>query len=347
MPRTDDGWQTASPQESGIDTQALDALVQAAAKPDANFHGIVIERHGKIAAEYYFEGRDKPLGNWFAGKVRFDQDSAHDMRSISKNLVGLLVGIAQAQGRIGSLKTPVLDFLAPYADLQHPEYRAITLEHLLTMTTGLQWNESAFLDWGDSKMRMSLAWDRPRYILKRPLAAMPGSRFNYSGGATVLLSEILQRATGMPLAQFAREALFAPLGIGDVEWKTDLRGKVLAFSGLRMRPRDLAKIGRLVLQEGRWQDRQVVPAEWIRESISPQVPTGDSQHFGYHWWVHALAGSPGSHPWAAGFGNGGQCLFVVPGLDLCMVITAGRYNQPSNSRASNELFRRILPLVRG
>lgn len=341
-----DGWAIGSLAQGGFDAQALCHVVQAAATRKANLHSVVLERRGRLVAEFYFTGPDKPLHAWWQRKTRFGPDVQHDLRSISKSMVGLLFGIAQAQGKIASLGTPVLAYFPEHASTDAPERRAITLEHLLTMTPGLEWNESAAASsLRNNETRMAWARNRERYILVRPLAAMPGSRFNYNSGATTLLASILEQVTGMPLEAYAREMLFAPLGITDLAWKTDSRGKALAHSGLRMRPRDLAKIGRLLLNGGRWQDRQVVPEDWVRASMQPLVATGDGLQFGYHWWVSATTGSSAKFSWSAAFGHGGQRLFIVPGLDLTVVLTAGRYHQPNSGRSSNELFRHIIATV--
>jgi CubicO group peptidase (beta-lactamase class C family) len=328
----EDGWDIASLSQGGFDAGALCRTILAGATPQANLHSVVLARRGKLLAEFYFTGPDKPLGAWWTRNTRFAADVKHDLRSISKGVVGLLVGIAQAQGKIASLQAPVLDYFPQFAHADAPERRLITLEHLLTMTAGLEWNEG----------RMNRARRRERYILDRPVVAVPGSRFSYSGGTTVLLASILEKVTQMPLAAYARESLFVPLGIGDVAWKADGRGQAMAFTGLRMRPRDLAKIGQMLVDGGRWQGKQVVPQDWVRASLQPHVSTGDGLQYGYQWWVSATAGSSTQHTWAAAFGQGGQRLFIVPALELSLVMTAGRYSQSSSGRGANDLFRRVL-----
>jgi CubicO group peptidase (beta-lactamase class C family) len=190
----------------------------------------------------------------------------------------------------------------------------------------------------NSETRMNMASDRLRFVLERPVVASPGTRFTYNGGATALLGELVARRTGVSLAQFARETLFAPLGINDVEWRSDSKGKTHSWSGLRLRPRDLAKIGRLMLDDGRWGDRQVVPADWVRESLRGRVSADAGTTYGYQWWSGKLRWRGGVLPWNAGLGNGGQRLYLVPSLDLVVVVTAGRYNEPTGGRASGLLF---------
>lgn len=138
----------------------------------------------------------------------------------------------------------------------------------------------------------------------------------------------------MSLPDYARKVLFEPLGITDWEWVNDVRGRPLAFAGLRLRPRDLARIGRMVLGEekkpGRWQGRQIVPADWLTESLRGQIDMQNepSWQYGYQWWVGKVDALGAKQNWSAGFGNGGQRLFLVPDLDLVVVVTAGAYNKP-------------------
>jgi len=351
-----DGWEISMPESSGFDAQALCAVLAGVKSSEENIHGVIVERHGRLVAELYRRGPDTSMKfllglNLFAANVDFGPATLHDIRSVSKSVIGLLVGIAKQKGEIKSLAIPVLDFYPEYADLRSPERDAINLEHLLTMSSGLQWDEGAL-----PNDETRLLWMRApyRYVLTRPIAARPGKEFNYNSGGTALLADILIRASGKPLKELVRTELFEPLGIADWEWATDLHGREIAFTGLRMRPRDLVKVGRMLLQHGRWHGRQIVPADWVAESLRPHIRTGQRSpptaayelQYGYHWRAGNIDWQGKKLDWSAGFGNGGQRLFMVPGLDLTVVIAAGDYAHTERSaHMVNDLFNRVVSTV--
>ena len=255
-----DGWEIARAAAPGFDaTQLCGALDTLTAGHD-NIHGVVVERQGRLVAELYRDGPDRPINvrlglpNPFAGDARFDARTPHDTRSISKSVVSLLVGVALEKGAIASVSAPVLNFFPEHADLLQsaPQRQRITLEHLLTMSSGLSWDEGGL---PNDETRLFWTAELPPFVLDRPFDHEPGQRFHYNSGGTALLAEVLARAQRTKLSALAREQLFEPLGIRNWEWATDLHGRELAFTGLRMRPRDLAKLGRLVLAQGRWQGK--------------------------------------------------------------------------------------------
>lgn len=325
----------------GFDPVRLCEALQGFADPKVNFHGLVVERHGAVVAQAYRRGRDKSIYSLIAWPTDFDGATRHDLRSVSKSVTSLLWGIAQAQGNTPPLSAPVLDLLPDMKALKGQGRETITVAHLFTMSSGLQWNEPSSYTAGNDEFGLYWRSSQPRYVFDRPMAAPAGAHFNYNGGSTAILAQILAERTGMTLPDFARRYLFEPLGIEDWEWLRDVRGRPLAFAGLRMRPADLARIGRMILQHGQWQGKQVVPAAWLEESLRPHIETGDGLQYGYQWWMGKVNALGVSHSWRAGFGNGGQRLFMVPGLDLVVVMTSGEYGNPEIGPAESQLLKKI------
>lgn len=320
------------------------ALCATIVPPDAGasrLHGVVVSRGGAIIAERYFSGPDKIVGDLFAHDETFTAETLHDMRSVSKSVVGLLVGVAVRDGLIPSLDTPALDLLPAYARYATREKRRITVRHLLTMSAGLAWHESGAL--GD-ETRMELSRDMTAYAINRPVAGPPGARYVYNSGCTILLGAILEAVSGKRLDVYAGEALFNPLDIAPFEWRTGRAGQVLAHAGLRLRPRDLDRIGRMLLDAGRWQGRQIIPAAHVADSMKGYLQAEPGWRYGFQWRTGTVRADGRAYAWSAAFGNGGQRLYLVPALDLAVVITAGRYDAPypANARPSDDLFARIV-----
>jgi CubicO group peptidase (beta-lactamase class C family) len=327
-------WTTAAPGSLGFEPRQLAAIDGAFRRGRLrNLHGVVVVRHGTLVFERYLAGRDERWGSPL-GDVTFGPDTLHDVRSVTKSIVSLLYGIARSEGQVPPIDRPLLQAFPEYADLgADPARVKILVEHALTMTMGTEWDETLpYTDPRNGERQMEEAPDRYRFTLDRPIVAAPGERWNYNGGTSALLARLIARGTGRPLLEFARERLFAPLGIGELEWIADTAGEPYAASGLRLRPRDLARIGQLVLQGGHWAGRQLVPEDWLRESIAPRVRVEPFVQYGYQWWSVTASFGDATMPWFGAFGNGGQRLIVVPDLALVVVVTAGNYNAPDNWR---------------
>jgi CubicO group peptidase (beta-lactamase class C family) len=316
------GWRTATPEAHGIDAAALAKVDEQVAAAFTEVRSVLVVRHGYLVYERYWKGLDATAG--------------HDVRSVTKSVVGTLVGIAIAEGKIASLDQTVGQLLAahlpPDAD---PNMAKVTVRQLLTMTSGLA---------GDPADEDTL-WKSPdwvRQILGRRLIAPPGTRFAYSSAGSHLLSAIVATTTGRSTLAYARAKLFTPLGIDttgafepvlradldplaleqykrtSVAWPADPQGYHYGGAFLRLPARDLAKLGYLYLNGGRWDGNQVVPADYVAAATSlagsePNVAYG----YGWHWWVN----KDGGHRTFRAEGLGGQFIHVVPDLDLVVVVT--------------------------
>ncbi|UGX94523.1 beta-lactamase family protein [Bradyrhizobium barranii subsp. barranii] len=347
----DDGWTTASPNSVGMDGARLCGIAARLEQRATSVHSVVVARHGKLVFEQYFPGYDQPWGQP-DGQHEFTATTKHDMRSASKSVVSLLVGIAIDRKLIEGVDEPALKFFPDHQAAKQAGWEAITLRHLLTMSSGIEWDEAR--SWTDPKNdepHLTFEADPIGYVLAKPVAAPPDVLWTYSGGGTELLGNILERVSGKPLEAFAREVLFQPLGISDVEWKAYKNGKIAAAAGLRLRPRDAAKIGQLVLNRGQWNGRQIVSADWIAQSITPRFQAigyfGSTMFYGYQWWMgRSLAGDK-EIKWVAAFGWGGQRIFIVPELDLVIMTTAAQYGQPKEGLAAIDILTNIvIPSVR-
>jgi CubicO group peptidase (beta-lactamase class C family) len=323
-----DGWPVSEPQAQGLDPAAICAIdEQLKKRADANPHGVVIVRNGTLVYETYFTGLDQrwPQQHWDepATATPHDATTKHDIQSITKSVVALLVGAAIDRGLIGSVDAPLLAFFPEYADLNSPERQRITLRDLLTMRAGLDWPLKPYLSmW----RRVAAAPDPYRLILEQPMVAEPGEKWFYNNGVADLVGGLVQKATHRPLDQFAREVLFDPLGITDWEWGHMANGDPGGSGGLRLRPRDLAKLGQLILNDGAWDGRQIVSAGWIRQMVETRVKTPD-RDYAYLWWRDQSDLDGRTIDWIIGSGWGGQCLNIIPELALVVVVTAGVYDR--------------------
>jgi CubicO group peptidase (beta-lactamase class C family) len=347
----DDGWSIATPESVGLDGARLCGIAARLKDSNADVHAVVIVRHGKLVFEQYFSGYDDPWGIP-DGQFDFDATTKHDMRSVSKSVTSLLVGIAIDRKLIANVDEPVVKFFPEYSALKTRGWDGITLRHLLTMSSGIKWDENRpWSDPANDEPHLGKEADPIRYALAKPIAAPPDTIWNYNGGGTDLLGNIIERVSGKPFAEFAREALFEPLRISDWEWKTYENGKVSSAAGLRLRPRDAAKIGRLVLDHGAWDGRQIVPAAWLAQSVAPRFEAigyfGGLFFYGYQWWLGRTLSGDKEVKWIAAMGLGGQRIFIVPDLDLVVATTSGLYTSPRQGNAALELlYRFVIPSVR-
>jgi CubicO group peptidase (beta-lactamase class C family) len=348
----DDGWLIEKPESVGLDGALLCGIVDRLKTANANIHAVVIVRHGKLVFEQYFAGYDDPWGEP-DGQFSFEATTKHDMRSVSKSVTSLLVGIANDRRLIASVNEAVVKFFPDYSALKTTGWDSITIRHLLTMSSGIQWNEN--LPWTDPKNDEPHLGSEPdpiRYMLAKPIAAPPDTLWNYNGGGTDLLGNLIERVSGKTFDAFAGEALFQPLGITDWEWKKyPKNGKFSAAAGLRLRPRDAAKIGQLMLARGSWRGQQIISADWIEQSMVPRFQAigyfGGLMFYSYQWWQGRTLSDGAEVKWIAAMGLGGQRIIVVPDHDLVVMTTSGLYASPRQGNDTLEiLYRFVIPAVR-
>jgi len=332
-------WPVSTPEAQGLDAKSLAELVTLirAGKEFPRLHCLLIVRHGYLVVEEYFN-------DWRA-------DRLHMLQSVSKSFTSALVGIAISRGEFKGVEEKVLDFFPDMKDIANMDERkaSIRLKDLLTMRSGTDYHERTPDAPHWQLNRLLKGWDK--FYLDRPMLCPPGTSFNYDSGGVILLSAMLKNRTGMHADKYAERFLFAPLGIKNYFWFRNTEGHAHAGGGLNLTARDSAKFGLLYLKNGRWGDKQVVPEEWVHESlrmhvdltVQGQPPSG----YGYLWWI--LAPDPragGRQMIYAARGAYGQFIFVVPDDDLVVVINGDVQSAADRSRHMSLFYDRILTAVR-
>jgi CubicO group peptidase (beta-lactamase class C family) len=296
-----DGWQTSTPEEQGMNSEILADMLGTIQERDDGIDSVTIIRHGYLVAD--------------ATRYPFHPDSKHVIHSCTKSIVSALVGIAIEQGYIEGVDQRVLDLLPgrTVANLD-ADKQAMTLEHVLTMATGLECRDSYLHGWSGLE-QMAHSDDWVQFVLDLPMVEEPGTRFEYCNGAAFLLSAIIQETTGTTALGFAEQHLLGPLGISDVEWPANPEGISIGWGRLRMKPHDMAKIGYLYLNRGQWDGEQLVPASWVESSTRKQISATLEDGYGYQWWVDDSG-------YCMALGYAGQFVFVVPEQDMVVVFTS-------------------------
>ena len=343
-----------------IDPTVIDSIHQDILDGDYGMidHFLVIH-HGDTVADYHYDQDYETIAQAFdttnhqynydhpAWHPYYQNTNLHSLQSVSKSITSLLLGIAVDEGLISDVDAPVLPFFRDYAiDTTDARKKAMTIEDLLTMQAGLQWDESSSYadDSNNDCIIMELSDNWIRYVLNKPMDTMPGTAFVYNSGATVLLGKIVGVATGKRIDEWAEEKLFGPLGITEYYWKVTPRGEIDTEGGLYLSVHDLAKIGALVLQDGQWGGQQVVSREWLAASFQPAVRFDEKRGYGYQWWLPSLEN--GEAKIIAGNGYGGQYLMLVPDHEMVVVFNGWNIHERPEKSSWAVLQDRILPNIR-
>lgn len=331
-PNAAEVWQMAQPSEVGMDGALLNrALSELPSPAEHGMASMLVLRHGKPVLEQYWNGSNK--------------DTLHDLRSATKSVTSLLMGAAIDRQLVAGVAAPIATYLSAAYPAAPALKQGITIEQVLTMNSGLACDDRDPASPGnEDKMYNSTDW--VGFILSLPLRAAPGSDPHYCTGGAVLMGRVIAETSKQAVPAFADAALFTPLGIANVAWADfDNHRQTDTGGHLRMRARDLAKLGRLVAQNGMWDGKQVISADWITRSTSRQVFIDDGWKYGYFWWLKfgtALGRQVTMH---FAWGNGGQFIFVVPELDLVAVFTGENYNLGRADRPIDIMLSYVLPSV--
>ncbi len=322
----DNTWLSSTPEEQGMDSAKLEQALEYIQQQNMAIDSLLIIRHGYLIFEKYLNVEE------YLGHTQSNQDNMHSLYSATKSFTSALTGIAIEEGYIENTSVKVVDFF-PDTTIENLDSRKknMTLQHLLTMTTGFEWDEWT----GDSAVKMLKKTNPVKHMLDLPMKYDPGTVLTYCTGASHLLSAIIQKTTGKTTLEFARKYLFDPLGISEAQWTYDHQNINHGGHGLSLTSRDMAKFGYLYLNNGTWNGKQILSTDWINKSSQTYNSFEDNVGYGYQWWT-----SPQSNIYYAS-GLDGQRIYVVPENDMVVVFTA----EISNNLQLDNLFNSILSAV--
>lgn len=317
------GWQSSSPEAQGMDSELLAQMIEEISSKGTSIHSVLVIRNGYMVAEAYFHP--------------YTRETKMHVQSVTKSVIGMLVGKAIGERFIDSEEDKLLDYY-PNRIFENPSKRksSIQLKHLLSMSSGLDCQAFS----SGPSMEQTQGW--VQFMLDLPVTDPPGKIFGYCNGNAHLLSSLLEKTTGMSAREYANQALFRPLGIpaaSESDWGSDPQEITIGGYGLHLRPVDLAKLAFLYLNNGKWGDQQIIPAEWIADSTSEHVQKEDGSGYGYLWTVYPEAGR------YAALGLGGQQIHIHPTRNLVVIVTAALESFAEAPEIESMLNEYVLPSI--
>jgi CubicO group peptidase (beta-lactamase class C family) len=327
-----DGIAVADAATLGVDTTRIRAMVRPYLDDRRGRHtSLLVMKDGRLIVEEYFNG--------------WKPDRRHVVQSVSKSITSLLVGYGIAQRYITSVDDPIVKYLPNYRHLLGGGKERITIRHLLTMTSGLQWDESTrpYTDSLNTRVQHSRSKDGTAFTLGRPLVANPGETWSYNGGGITILTEILSNASGLTSRQFVARAFAGLLEDEEIEPTFEADGRMNSSGGIYVTPRGLIKIGQMLLQHGSWNGKAVFDSSWIRQSTEAVV--NRRVGYGYAWWRQAFKLDGRWVEAIVGNGYGGQHIYAFAGLRMVVVTTATNYDHetPADTTLGADVFPALGP----
>jgi len=358
-------WAQADPASVGLDQEAIETLsAEIEAGRHGNIDSMMIIRHGQVVFDQQYEWDyaaqheglsypSPPPWDYFnAEAYPFHGDTGlHSLQSVSKSVMSALIGIAIERGELPGTNA-TLGELLPHRAFADPAVKDVRLEHVLTMTAGIDWEEevSYFSMENDATASESMD-DWVGYLLSKSLTVEPGTLFDYNSASSQALSEILVTATGVPTHQYAEQHLFGPIGIADYHWNSAPEGFTNAGGGLFLSALDLARFTLLYARQGEWDGEQIIPRDWVARSTTSSIPVypndPEGWGYGYQWWIYRHH-TPSAPKMYGGWGWGGQFPLVIPDLDLVAVFTGWNIKEDAGYAYAFDLFydRIVLSTVR-
>lgn len=316
-----DGWMISSPSEEFVSEEAIEKIYRKFFSEDEYYTAIslLIAKNEKLISEAYCRDIN-------------DRDHYHQTQSVTKSITSLVFGIAVDHGYFPNLDSAICDYFPEY--FASDAKREITIRHLLTMKAGLEFENST-----DSEQMINYASNSLAFVINKPLLYQPGKKFIYNDGCPQLISALIQKQTGLSMAEFAHKYLFAPLGVENYKWDNHKDGITYGANNLWLTPRDLLKIGQLIVNAGVWNNTQIISKAWIEESTSIHNTPSGIGSYGYYWYIR-----PDNNAIVAS-GIGGQYIYIMPDKNLVLVFTAEPYTNPLISNFIWDLEGEIIGLL--
>ena len=331
----------ATPESQGLDGARLQQAIDGISAGEyGDINALLVLRNDYLLLEHYVDLQYK------------GPDYRHPIRSVTKSFTSALIGIARGQGKLADLQTPLLDLFPQYDEIENLDERKrnLTLDHILSMTAGFEWDEFSTGAMSDHRMASSPDWIK--HVLDLPMRDLPGTRWVYNSGCSMLLSNILSRATATPVDEYAEKYLFEPIGIGNWRWSLGKNDVINTSGGLSMTRRDMARLGVLYLNDGRWQGKQIVPEDWVKLSTSLKTQANANYFpyaYAYQWWrvqdAEPTAAMLETNDMYTAIGLHGQFVLVIPHLEMVIVSTAENFSFEKEELFFKLLRDHVLPAV--
>ena len=354
--------------KANIDSNKIIELTKLILKDSfPNIHSLLIAKDNKLVYENYFSGKDESWG-WSLGYAKHDTNVLHDIRSISKSVVAACIDLAIQQQKIKNIDDPIFNYLSDYTQYKTPQNEKITIRDLLTMSSGIKWEENSVPHGtsANNETQMEKSKNPIKYVLSQPMDTLPGKVWNYNSGGVQILAEMIRNVSGLTIDNFADSFLFKPLGIKNYKWirmqsdfssflehyfrKKNKSKFPAAASGLRLTSRDLLKFGLLYLNNGKWNNKQILSENCVTETLKTQIlqdsKSSSTNGYSYLFWTQTSSINAEQLDLVIARGNGGQRIFINKKLNLIVVITAGNYNKKgivNDGQAAMDKF--ILPAL--
>ena len=350
-------WIYSTAEKEGINQLVIDSIHNEISEGTyGRVDHFLLIKNGKVIADHHYEQNyDSIMKLYDTTNYQYNYDHTewhpyynhselHTLQSVTKSITSLLIGIAYDEGLISDINSPILSYFSDFAiDPNDSAKSQISIEDLLLMQSGIKWDEESYDEATNNCVIMEGSNDWIKYVLDQPMDTIPGTVFEYNSGASVLLGKIVREATGKRIDKWAEEKLFEPLGIKNYYWKKTPKGEIDTEGGLYLAPHDLAKIGYLIMNEGKWNNEQIISNSWLKKSIEPNDGFFEQIKYGYQWLIPSHEN--GQAKIIAGNGYGDQYVMMYPEQNLLIVFNGWNHHDNPEKSTWDVLQNRIVPSI--